>query len=401
MAHPLDFIDRELADLDASGRRRSLRRVSGPQGARVIVDGREVVSFSSNDYLGLANHPRLRDAARRALDVTGTGAGASRLIVGNLELHEQLEADLAAFHHRPAALAFNSGYHANIGILAALTGTEDVIFSDALNHASIVDGCRLSRATVRVFPHADVGALEAALAESRSARRRIIVTDAVFSMDGDLAPLAELAALARSENALLYLDEAHGVGALGPCGRGAAAAAKCEADIHVGTLGKALGSFGAYVAGAENLREFLLNRARSFVFTTALPPPVVAASREALALCAGPEGERLRAALGARIRQLTDGLAGLDLLAPGAGHSAIFPIHVGDERQTMAVCGRLLESGLYAQGIRPPTVPRGTSRLRLALTASHTESDIDRMVAQLAGLADAGLIPRSSRSQAS
>ncbi|HET6613750.1 MAG TPA: 8-amino-7-oxononanoate synthase [Kofleriaceae bacterium] len=397
MSDSLTFLDSELADLEATGLRRSLRRLSGPQGAHIIIDGREVVCFSSNDYLGLAGHPRLQEAARAALATTGTGAGASRLIAGNLELHEDLEAALARFHQRPASLLFNSGYHANVGTLAALAGPDDVIFSDALNHASIVDGCRLSRAAVRVYPHADVDALGVAMAEARSARRRLIVTDGVFSMDGDVAPLAELATLARAEGALLYVDEAHAVGVLGPGGRGAAAAAGCTADIHMGTLGKAMGSFGAYVAGSESLREYLLNRARTFVFTTALPPAVVAASREAVALCGDSDGAALRSTLLARIGQLTEALAELDLLAPGAGHSAVFPILVGDERQTMAVCARLLDAGLYAQGIRPPTVPRGTSRLRLALSAGHTADHILRLVTALADLADAELIPRQSR----
>lgn len=389
----LDDLKEELAELEATGRRRWLRTLVGAPGRLVQLDGREVLNFSSNNYLGLAGHPTLARAAMEAIEGAGTGSGASRLILGNQDLHEELERQLAGFHDRPAALLFNSGYNANVGVLQVLGREGDVIFSDALNHASIIDGCRLSRARVVVYPHADAASLRRLLAQ-HPGRRRIIVTDAVFSMDGDRAPLPELAALSREHDAALMVDEAHGGGALGPGGRGAAADAEVIPDIHMGTLGKAFGSFGAYITGCQELVEVLLNRARSFVFTTALPPGVVAASRAALYLMQTDEGERLRRRLHEHIARFRDGLAARGILEDGAGTTPIFPVLVGDEDRAMACSQRLLERGIYAQGIRPPTVPRGTSRLRFALMATHEPEDLDRALTELDALAQAGLLPR-------
>lgn len=383
----------ELAELEARGLRRTLRVSAGAPGRTVVIDGREVLDFSSNNYLGLADHPALVRAAVEATEQYGTGAGASRLILGTQPLHVALEQALASFHQLPAALLFNSGYHANVGVLQALAGAGDVIFSDALNHASIIDGCRLSRARVVVYPHCDVAAL-ADLLVRHPARRRIVVTDAVFSMDGDRAPVAELAALCRQHDAVLVLDEAHASGALGPGGRGIAAGAGVVAGVHVGTLGKSFGSFGAYVAGERSLIELLANRARSFVFTTALPPGVVAATLAAVRLLESADGDALRARLAARITQFREGLARLGLLAPGAGTTPIFPVRAGDERQTMACSQRLFERGIHAQGIRPPTVPAGTSRLRFALMATHEPEDLERALTELGALVHAGLLPR-------
>ncbi len=386
------------AELDAladAGLRRQLRRVNGIQGREVTLDGARVLNFSSNNYLGLAGNREVVEANLAGVRRAGAGAGASRLIVGNMVEHELLERELAALHEVDAVLLFNTGYQANVGTLQAIAGVEDEVFSDALNHASVIDGCRLARAKVTVFPHGDLEALEQALSVS-TARRKIVVSDAVFSMDGDRADVAALRALADRHEAVLMLDEAHAVGALGPSGRGVAAEVGVVADIHVGTLGKAFGSFGAYVAGPSELRELLLNRARSFVFTTALPPGVAAASRCAVSLARGPEGDELRRRLRFRIDDLSRGLARRGWLGEGAGTSAIFPILVGAERRAMECSAALLERGIYAQGIRPPTVPRGTSRLRVALMATHTPDDIHRLLDGLSDLASAGLLPEGS-----
>lgn len=376
---PLDFLVDELRRLESRGLRRRLRPIEGSQRAIVDVDGRAAVNFSSNNYLGLASAPALLDAARRALDEAGFGAGASRLIVGNLAPHRRLEQALAGFHDTQAALLFNSGYQANVGVLSALAGPEDVLFSDELNHASVIDGCRLSRARVEVYRHRDVEDLGRRL-ERTSGRRRFIVTDTVFSMDGDLAPLGELRALADQHEAVLVIDEAHATGVVGPAGRGLAAAIGVRAEVHVGTLSKALGAFGAYVAGSVALIDYLANRARSFVFSTALPPSVAAAAAAALGLARSAEGDHLRERLSERAAQFARGLG----LGPRAYDIPIFPIVLGDERATMAASDRLLAEGIYVQGIRPPTVPAGTSRLRFTIMATHTAEQIDHALAALA-----------------
>lgn len=393
--HGLDDLKDELTVLEASGRKRALRTVVGAPGRLVQLDGHTVVNFSSNNYLGLADHPALGRAAAEAIEKAGVGAGASRLIVGNQDIHERLEQELARFHGKPAALLFNSGYNANLGVIPVLAGEGDVVFSDTLNHASIIDGCRLSKADIRLYPHGDVDALRRLL-HDHPGRRRLVVTDSVFSMGGDRAPLAALSGLCAERGAVLVIDEAHATGVLGPEGRGAAAEAGVEAHVQMGTLGKAFGSFGAYVTGRRELIELLLNRARSFVFTTALPPSIVAATRAALHLIQSQEGQALRDRLSSHVERFRDGLARLGLLRPGAGSTPIFPVIVGDDARVMECCERLLARGLYAQGIRPPTVPRGTARLRFALMATHTSEDLDRALEELSILARAGLIPRSN-----
>lgn len=392
--HGLDDLKDELTVLEASGRKRALRTVVGTPGRQVQLDGRTVVNFSSNNYLGLADHPALRQAAVDAIGTAGVGAGAARLIVGNQDMHELLEQELARFHGQPAALLFNSGYHANLGVIPVLAREGDVVFSDALNHASIIDGCRLSQADIRIYPHGDVDALRRLL-HDHPGRRRLVVTDSVFSMNGDRAPLAELNALCAERGAVLVIDEAHATGVLGPEGRGAAAEAGIEGHVQMGTLGKAFGCFGAYVTGNRELIELLLNRARSFVFTTALPPSIVAATRAALRLIQSQEGQALREQIAAHVARFRDGLARLGILQPGAGQSPIFPVVVGDDARVMECCERLLERGFYAQGIRPPTVPRGTARMRFALMATHTSEDLDGALEELSTLVRAGLIPRS------
>jgi 8-amino-7-oxononanoate synthase len=351
-----------------------MRPIDGAQAAELSVEGRRVLNFSSNNYLGLADSPLLRDAAVRAMHEHGFGAGASRLIVGNLSPHRALEACIARWKRTPAALLFNSGYQANVGVISALIGPDDVVFSDALNHASIIDGCRLSRARVVVYPHADLAALRSLLGRERG-RRRLIVSDFIFSMDGARAPVADLAALAREHDALLAIDEAHAAGIVDD---------DTPVDLRIGTLGKALGGFGAYVAAAAPTVELLSQRAGSFVLTTALPVPVVAAAHAAIDWLGTDDGRARVAALAENCRYFhaRRGLAGLP--------SHIVPLHVreGDPRRAMAACEALLERGIFVQGIRPPTVPPGSSRLRFALMATHTRAHLDAALAALDELRD-------------
>ena len=390
----LDFLEEELDALAERGRRRSLRSLHGGQGRTISLDGRDVLNFSSNDYLGLAASPALAEAACVHARHHGGGSGASRLIAGNHAVFEDLERGLACWQEREAALAFNSGYQANIGILTALAGEGDLIVSDELNHASLIDGCRLSRGEVAIYRHADAQHADEILRErGRVSRRRFLVSDGVFSMDGDEAPLGELAEVARRRDAILIIDEAHAVGVYGPKGRGLAAARTAAVDVHLGTLGKAFGSFGAYVCGPGVLREWLINRARSFIFTTALPPSVAGMSIAGLGIIEGAEGDALRGRLWALVERTREGLAELGLLAPGAGSSPIFPIVVGEEEAAMRCCQALLDRGIYVQGIRPPTVPTGTSRLRLALMARHEDEDLERVLDALRELRDQGVLP--------
>jgi 8-amino-7-oxononanoate synthase len=388
----LGFLDAEVEALERQALRRSLRVVDGAQARSVVIDGRAVVNFSSNNYLGLADHPAIVAAAVAAAQEWGAGAGASRLIVGNQRPQQSLERALAQFHGTESARLFVSGYQANVGTIGVLVGAEDVVFSDALNHASIIDGCRLARARVVVYPHNDMAALRRSAREA-SGRRKLIVSDSVFSMDGDRAPVAELAEITREVSGILMLDEAHGTGVVGPGGRGVAAEVGVVPGVHMGTLSKAAGVAGGYVAGRRSLGEMLVNRARSFVFTTAAPPMVVAAAEAALSIVAGAEGDRRRSRLGEIIRAVREGLAELGLLAAGAGTTPIFPVLVGDAGRAMEVAAGMLAEGLYAQGIRPPTVPRGTARLRAALMATHTDEDVERLLGALRRYRDRGLIP--------
>lgn len=363
-----------LEELRDRGLYRRLRLVGGPQGPRVTLDGREVLLLCSNDYLGLAAHPRVREAAAEAALRWGAGAGASRLISGTMEPHRLLEAKLAAFKGYRSALLFGSGYLANTGTIAALAGRGEVVFSDELNHASIVDGCRLARAETFVYRHADVEHLAWGLRRAGE-RAALIVTDGLFSMDGDVAPLAELSELARRHGCRLMVDEAHATGALGPGGRGSVAAAGLaeEVDVVVGTLGKALGSYGAYVCAGGELTEYLVNSARPFIFSTAPPPPVVAAAEAALELLASTPG--LVGRLQGNAAVLREALAA-EGLPIGDSRTQILPLHVGDAGTTMEISERLLERGVFAQGIRPPTVPEGSSRLRFTVMATHDEGEL-------------------------
>jgi glycine C-acetyltransferase/8-amino-7-oxononanoate synthase len=381
-----------LEELREGGLRRRLRLVQSPQGPRVLLDGRDVLLLCSNDYLGLASHPRVRTAAAEAAMRWGAGAGASRLISGNMPPHRELELRLAAFKGYESALLFGSGYLANTGAIAALAGRGEVVFSDELNHASIIDGCRLSRAETFVYRHGDVEHLAWGLRRA-GGRAALIVTDGVFSMDGDVAPLAELAELARRHDCRLLVDEAHATGALGPGGRGSVAAAELSGNagvVVVGTLGKALGSYGAYVCASAELIEYLLNAARSFVFSTAPPPPATAAALAALEMLeAHPERVERVAANAATLR----GALSAEGLSAGGFETQIVPVAVGDADLTMSLSEHLLERGVFAQGIRPPTVPPGTSRLRFSVTATHRRVELEQAAREVGEAArEVGLV---------
>jgi 8-amino-7-oxononanoate synthase len=383
-----------LEELRERGLYRRLRLIEGPQGPSVTLDGREVLLLCSNNYLGLADRTEVREAAAEAALCWGAGAGASRLISGNMEPHRQLEERLAAFKGYEAALLFGSGYLANTGLIAALAGRNEVIFSDELNHASIVDGCRLSRAETFVYRHGDLEHLAWALYHQRG-KPALIVTDGVFSMDGDVAPLPELLELARRHGARLMVDEAHATGAVGPGGRGSVSAAGLsgEVDVVVGTLGKALGSYGAYACANRETIDFLVNTARPFIFSTAPPPPAVGAALAALELLeAEPElVERLQA----NARQLRTALAA-EGLGVGVTSTQVVPIHVGEARRTMDFCEEALRRGVFAQGIRPPTVPEGSCRLRCTVMATHSGEDLAGAARQIGLAARAvGVAPTS------
>ncbi len=372
----------ELEAVEGHGLLRRLRVVGGAQDAVVRIDGREAVLLCSNNYLGLASHPEVVEAAARAARDCGASAVSSRLVSGHMTAHADLEQKIAAWKGVEAALVFSTGYHANIGVISSVVGADDVVVSDELNHASIIDGCRLSRARVAVYRHNDVVSLREVLAECGDARRILVVTESVFSMDGDLAPLADIADAAAEHGAWLMVDEAHSAGVFGPAGAGLVAALglTSRVDIQMGTLGKALGSFGAYVAGSRGLVDHLVNRARSFIFTTGLPPSAAAAASAALDIIAREPGRA--AGLLARARALGENLRAAGLDVPNV-ESQILPVMVGDARRAVAAAAQLLERGYYVAAIRPPTVPPGTSRLRLSLMATHDEQQIAGVACEL------------------
>jgi len=371
----------ELDELEQRGMLRSLRIVEGGQGPKVRVDGREVLLLCSNNYLGIAGHPALIEKMVGATRELGVGSGASRLVSGTLPTHAALEERIAAFKGTAAALLFNSGYAANTGILQGLFGPDDVIFSDELNHASIIDGCRLAQARTVVYPHCDIAALAALMEQEKPNRkgRWLIVTDGVFSMDGDMAPLAELCDLKEANDALLLVDDAHGTGVLGEKGRGTGEHLNCleRIDLHMGTLGKALGCSGAYLAAEQVVIDTLINRSRSFIFSTSLPPGVPAAGMAAFDLVDSEEGRALRENLERNRVQFAGLLSagGMDLLG---STTQIIPVLTKDPDPTMKMTNRLLEEGIFLQGIRPPTVASGLCRLRATVMASHTAGDLER-----------------------
>jgi 8-amino-7-oxononanoate synthase len=377
---------RELAALDAAHERRRRRVVdAGPVPAdptRVRIDGRDLVNFSGNDYLSLRTHPALIEAARQAMARYGLGAGAAHLITGHSREHHALEEELADFTGRERSLLFSTGYMANLGVVATLAGRYDAVVADRLNHASLLDAVRLAGARLKRYAHADPAAAQRAL----SGGARLIVTDGVFSMDGDLAPLRELAALAQQHGAWLMVDDAHGLGVLGAHGGGSLEQQgldALQAPILIGTLGKAFGTFGAFVAGEAVLIEYLLQRARTFIYTTAVPPAIAAATRAALRLVR-TEGWR-RERLCALVQRFRAGSAAHALpLLPST--TPIQPLLLGDAALALRTAQRLEQLGFLVSAIRPPTVPRGTARLRITLCAAHRDEDIDALVAALAAL---------------
>jgi len=370
----------ELDSLRARGLLRSLEPMRSPPGAEVeLRPGERLINFSSNDYLGLAADVRIARALAEGAHAWGSGAGASRLVCGDFLPQHQLEQELARFEGSESAVLFNSGYAANCGILSSLAGPEDLILSDELNHASIIDGCRLSRARVEVYPHGDLAAVERLL--DAPARRKLIVTDSIFSMDGGRAPLRDLSRLCAVSGAMLVVDEAHATGVIGPHGAGLSAELDVLADVRMGTLSKAFGVAGAYTAASRAVCELLVNRARPLVFSTALPPALACAGLESLRILSGPEGDERRARLWSNVRRFTAGLRGAGLEA--REDSPIFPVVLGDVDRASSVAARLREQGILAKPIRPPTVPGGTSRIRFAVTAAHTEAHIDAALAAL------------------
>lgn len=371
----------ELADRDVRGLRRVRRLLASPQRARVTVDGRDYVAFCSNDYLGLAADPRLAAAAREGIDRYGVGGGASHLILGHGTAHHELEEALAQFVRLPRALLFSTGYMANMGVVSALTGRGDAVFADKLNHASLNDAALVSRAAFKRYAHNDLDALARLLATT-TARRRLVVTDAVFSMDGDIAPVAALLELCERHDAYLFIDDAHGFGVLGEAGRGTLEHFGITSDriIYMATLGKAAGVAGAFVAGDETLIETLIQNARTYIYTTATPPLLAHALLASLQIIAQEEWRRER--LRALIAQLRDGLtASRWQLMPS--ETPIQPLLAGGNDAALALSARLAATGLLVPAIRPPTVPQGTARLRISLSADHEAADVVRLIAAL------------------
>lgn len=390
----LEDIPRQLAALDAASLRRKRRTVAPQQGAHISVDGQSMLQFCSNDYLGLATHPALVAAACGGAQDFGVGSGGSPMVSGHSTANAELEQDLARFVQLPRALYFYAGFATNVSIIPALVGADDAVFSDALNHASLIDGCRLSRAPIHRFEHGDLAALEALLAASK-VQRKLVVSDAVFSMDGNVADIPGLLALCERYDALLLLDDAHGFGVLGPEGRGCLAAAGLTGAkasprvLYMATLSKAAGASGAFVAGHELLIEWLLQKTRSYTFATAAPALLARALQASLRLM--EQEPALREQLQARIAQLRTGLA--PLLARTSwrllpSHTAIQALIIGSNDKALALMEGLRQRGLWVPAIRPPTVPKGTARLRIALSAAHTQEDVAQLLAALSELAE-------------
>ena len=385
MSEGMEFLRDELAALKAAGLYRGQRVVAGPQGAHLTVDGREVIGFCSNNYLGLAADPRVQRAAAEAIEQDGTGTGASRLLSGTMPRHVELEAALARSKGTEAALVFPTGYMANVGAISALVGREDLVLMDRLNHASLIDGCRLSGARMRVYPHRDVARLDRLLQRADGFRRRLVITDSVFSMDGDVAPLPEILDVTRRRDALLMVDDAHGTGVLGRTGRGILEHFGLEGRVPIvmGTLSKALGSLGGFIAGSQDLIDYLRNRARAFIYTTGLPTACGAAALTALRILE-EEPSRLEQ-LRANSRAVRQGLRELGLTSRD-DPTPIIPVVFGRVERAAAAAEHLWQNGILAPAIRPPTVPQEESRLRLSVMATHSPEDIQRLLRALRSL---------------
>jgi glycine C-acetyltransferase len=390
---PLQYLDEALAQLERDGLHRSLRLLQGEQLPRARFDGKDVINLSSNNYLGLTTHPKMREAAIQAVRTLGVGSGSVRTIAGTMDLHMELERRIAAFKKTEASVVFQSGFAANAGTVSALLGKGDLILSDELNHASIIDGARLSRADIKVFPHRDVSALERLLDETREVKRRLVITDGVFSMDGDIAPLPKIAALARAHGAIMMIDDAHSSGVLGRSGRGTVDHFDVhgQVDVQVGTLSKAIGVLGGYVCGSKSLIDFLYHRARPFLFSTSHPPAVAAACLTAFDVLE-EEPERIER-LWVNTKRFKAGLKRLGF-DTGSSETPITPIMVGEADRAMRFSDRLFERGVFAQGIGFPTVAKGRARLRTIVTATHSDEDLDRALSILGDVGrELGVIP--------
>ncbi|MFH2011502.1 MAG: 8-amino-7-oxononanoate synthase [Pseudomonadota bacterium] len=381
----VELLKQEIERLKGLGIYRTLKKIKGAIDTTVTIDGHEVILLSSNNYLGLISHPKLKEAAASALSQYGTGAGASRLISGNMEVHEELEEKIAKFKGCQSAIVFPTGYMANIGTISSLVSKGDLVLSDELNHASIIDGCRLSGAEIRVYPHKDVKELKKILSQDKASlpnnthKRRLIITDGVFSMEGDITPLPEILVVATEEGALVMVDDAHATGVLGKDGKGTAEhfALEDENLIQMGTFSKALGSMGGFIAGQKVIIEYLRNKARSFIFSTALPPSVCASSIAAIDILDSEPW--IRTNLWRNIARLGKGLKDLGYNTMGS-QTQIIPVFIGETSLTMEFAEAIFKKGVYSPGIRPPTVPEGKSRIRISLMASHTDEQIDKVL---------------------
>lgn len=370
------FLDQTLVDLQREGLKRKLRLLSGAQSQKITIEGKEVLNFCSNNYLGLADDERIRQAAISCIETDGFGSGASRLVCGNMTAHEQLEESIAEFKGTENCLVFSTGYMANVGIIACLFGRDDIIFSDRLNHASIIDGVQLSQAKWKRYPHRDMNALEEMLEDSAPCRKRCIITDSVFSMDGDLAPLDQIVVLAKKYDCLVMIDEAHAIGVMGKNGKGLAEHFDVEdkIDIQMGTLSKAVGTFGAYCCGSNKLISYLINKARSFIYTTGMPPSTAAASLKAIEIIKSTPQRREQ--LWKNTYHLNDALKNMGFDTMNS-QTPIIPILVKDPNVAVDFSKRLFEWGIFVSAIRPPTVPQNTARLRLTVMATHTGEQIN------------------------
>jgi glycine C-acetyltransferase len=390
---PLGFLDEALDALRSEGLYRHLRVLEGEQKPHARFDGREVINLSSNNYLGLTTHPKLREAAIRAVQSLGAGSGSVRTIAGTMDIHMELERKIAAFKKTEAAVVFQSGFTANAGTVSSILGKDDLILSDELNHASIIDGARLSRAMIKVFPHRDTEALRKLLEETSDVKHRLVITDGVFSMDGDIAPLPAIAALAREHGAIMMVDDAHASGVLGKNGRGTIDhyGVHGQVDIQVGTLSKAVGVLGGYVCGSKSLIEYLYHRARPFLFSTSHPPAVAAACIAAFEVLE-EEPERIER-LWSNTKRFKAGLQRLGFNT-GISETPITPIIVGEADRAMRLSDLAFERGVFAQGIGFPTVAKGKARLRTIVTATHTEEELDRALEILGDAAKSlGILP--------
>jgi len=374
----MKYISDELSKIKESGLYRELKAVENAQDTRIDIEGKTYLSFCSNNYLGLANHPSVIEAVKKAVDEYGWGACASRLVSGNMTLHEALEKEISRFKRKDAAIVFPTGYMANLGVISSLVSGGDLVISDKLNHASIIDGCRLSGADFRVYAHCNMEKLETILKKTSKYNRKLIVTDSVFSMDGDLAPLPDIVRIAKEYNAMVMVDEAHGTGVFGENGRGVVEYFNLdnEVDVVMGTLSKAIGSLGGYVCGDDDLISYLRNKARPFMYTTALPPAVCAASIASINLI--QEDPSLREALWNNVCCIKErlGLLGIDMIS---SQSQIIPLLIGDTQKAVDISKLLYERGVLIPAIRPPTVPANSSRLRMTVMSSHTQDDLERL----------------------